>query len=299
MSHVTELGYLGLSVSDLAAWREYAGEIIGMEIVDEGDSDRIYLRMDSWHHRIVLHEDGGDDLAYVGWRVPGPVELEQLAAKLEQAGVAVKVASDAEAAERRVLGFIRTEDPGGTPTEIFYGPEVNPRPFHPGRPMFGKFVTGDQGLGHVVLRIVDLQAGMDFYRLLGFRGTIEYKLFIPGPDVEGHLVFMNINKRNHSVAFGMGNTPKRINHLMIEYTELDDLGITHDAIRARDIDVTMQLGKHANDHALTFYCANPSGWLWEPGWGGGQSLDQVEYYKRDVFGHQNEVPGYGVDIPLT
>jgi 2,3-dihydroxybiphenyl 1,2-dioxygenase len=299
MSHVTELGYLGLSVSDLAAWREYAGKIFGMEIVDDGEGDRVYLRMDSWHHRIVLHADGGDDLAYVGWRVPGPVELEELTAMLEQAEIPVKVASASEAAERRVLGLIKTEDPGGNPTEIFYGPEVNTCPFDPGRPMFGKFVTGEQGLGHVMLRLDDIQAGIEFYRLLGFRGTIEYKIPIPGLDTTATPVFMNVNKRNHSVAFGAGPTPKRIVHLMIEYTELDDLGITHDAIRKRDIDVSMAIGKHANDHALTFYCANPSGWLWEPGWGGRSSLDQVEYYRGDIFGHQNEASGYGLDIPLT
>lgn len=45
MSVVTELGYLGLSVSDLAAWRAYAAEVAGMEVVDEGEGDRLYLRM--------------------------------------------------------------------------------------------------------------------------------------------------------------------------------------------------------------------------------------------------------------
>jgi hypothetical protein len=43
---------------------------------------------------------------------------------------------------------------------------------------------------------------------------------------------------------------------MLEYTDLDDLGVAHDIIRQRKIDVALQLGKHSTDEALTFYCAN-------------------------------------------
>ena len=52
---VTELGYMGLSVSDLDAWKAFARDVLGLEVVDEGERDRCYLRMDYWHHRIVLH----------------------------------------------------------------------------------------------------------------------------------------------------------------------------------------------------------------------------------------------------
>ncbi len=103
MPSVTELGYLGLSVTNLAAWRTYAAEVAGMEVVDDGEGDRIYLRMDAWHHRIVLHAGEVDDLAYLGWRVGDPVEFEAMVGKLSAAGIAVTVASDAEARERRVL----------------------------------------------------------------------------------------------------------------------------------------------------------------------------------------------------
>ncbi|WP_319024345.1 hypothetical protein [Sphingobium sp. PNB] len=41
---------------------------------------------------------------------------------------------------------------------------------------------------------------------------------------------------------------------MLEYTDLDDLGVAHDIIRQRKIDVALQLGKHSTDEALTFYC---------------------------------------------
>ena len=85
---------------------------------------------------------------------------------------------------------------------------------------------------------------------------------------------------------------------MIEYTELDDLGQAHDIVRNAGIDVAMQMGKHSNDKALTFYHANPSGWLWELGWGAAKTPAQQEYYKGDIFGHGVEASGYGLDVKL-
>lgn len=298
MSKVTELGYLGISISDLNAWKAYACGIVGMELVDEGEGDRVYLRMDSWHHRITLHIDGKDDLTYMGWRVAGPVELQEMAQKLGQAGVTYRFATEAEATERRVLGLLKMLDPGGIPVEIFYGPQVDSyKPFHPGRPMHGRFLTGAHGLGHCILSEDNCPAAVTFYEVLGLTGSVEYKIPLPG-GMMATPIFMHVNDRQHSVAFGLGPSEKRINHLMIEYTDLKDLGIAHDAIRRQKIDVAMQLGMHANDEALTFYCANPSGWLWEMGWGGRQAPKQQEHHVRDVFGHAPEAKGYGMDVDL-
>jgi hypothetical protein len=46
---VTELGYVGLSVSDLSRWRVFAGEVLSMECVEAGDN--LHLRMDYWNCR--------------------------------------------------------------------------------------------------------------------------------------------------------------------------------------------------------------------------------------------------------
>lgn len=299
MSRVTELGYLGLSVSKLSDWKEYATRIVGMELVDEGETDRVYLRMDQWHHRITLHADGGDDLSYMGWRVPGPVELDELAQKLERERIAFRRGTEAEAHERRVLGLLKMTDPGGIGVEVFYGPQVDShKPFHPGRPMFGRFLTGEQGLGHCIVRELDCEAAVRFYQALGLSGSVEYKLQLPNGMVAAP-IFMHVNGRQHSIAFGMGPAEKRVNHLMIEYTNLKDLGYAHDAIRKRKIDVALQLGMHSNDEALTFYCANPSGWVWELGWGARETPKQQEHHVRDVFGHGPEATGYGLDLDLS
>ncbi len=299
MSTVTELGYVGLSISNLDRWKAYACEIAGMELLDEGEGDRVYLRMDEWHHRIVLHLDGGDDLAYMGFRVAGPSEFAAMAEKLRGAGIEFRQGTAQEAAERRVLAVLKMVDPGGNKVEIFWGPRVDShKPFHPGRPMFGRFVTGDQGMGHCALNQADLHAAFRFYEVLGFAGDIEYE--IPLPDgMIAKVGFMHVNGRQHSIAFIPLPASTRINHMMFEYTNLKDIGIAHDIVRARKIPVAMQLGMHANDEQLSFYSGNPSGWSWELGWGGRQAQSQIAYHTRDVFGHAPEAEGFGLDLPVN
>ena len=63
----TQLGYLGLEVSNLVAWREYATQVLGLEV--ETTPETTYLRMDDYSYRIALHEGPRDDLTLLGWRV--------------------------------------------------------------------------------------------------------------------------------------------------------------------------------------------------------------------------------------
>lgn len=295
---VTELGYLGLSVSDGEAWKKYASTTVGMELVDKGEENRFHLRMDQWSRRITVDVNGEDDLTYVGWRVADKDALNEMADKLSAAGIEFTWGTEADEEERDVLGLIKLLSPGGIPTEIFHTPQMDiAKPFHPGRPMYGKFLTGDQGIGHCILNEPDVEKALAFYKLLGLRGGVEYKLALPNGMV-AQPIFMGCNDRQHSIAFGLGPMEKRINHLMIEYTEIDDMGLIHDDIRSQGIDVALQMGKHANDQAVTFYAATPSGWLLEMGWGARHTLAQTEYYRKDIFGHGAEAKGYGMDIEL-
>ncbi len=285
MVQVTELGYMGLGVSDLDAWKTFAREILALEVSDDDEPDRGYLRMDYWHHRFVLHADGSDDLAYLGFRVAGAEEFGEMQKQLANAGIAYRVGSLAEAEERRVLEVMKLADPDGNPVEIFHGPLLRKnRPFHPGRGMHGKFVTGGGGLGHCIVRERDSDAALRFYQVLGMRGGVEYK-FGNGPNAL-QLRFMHCNARDHSVAWGVGSPDKRLNHIMLEVDNLDDVGITHDLVRKAKIPVAIQLGKHANDHMFSFYVKSPSGFNIEYGFGGRPATHQSEYYDADFYGHE-------------
>jgi len=284
MTGITELGYLRFGVSDLDAWRGFAGEVLGLEVGDDGNAERLYLRTDSWHHRIVLERDGSDDLLGVGLRVAGPEEFRAMQALLNENNVPFETAPAETARDRHVLELLTLTDPAGNPLEIFHGPRVDAhRPFHPGRPRYGRFVTGEGGLGHMILRHQGLSATYDFYHMLGMRGSIEYQIPLPNGSTLD-ILFMHCNGRDHTVAFGIPSEG-RVQHVMLEVDTLDDVFHTYDRVRHSDYPVAVELGKHANDHMFSFYCESPSGFQIEIGWGGRPATHQSEYYVRDTYGH--------------
>jgi 2,3-dihydroxybiphenyl 1,2-dioxygenase len=280
---VTELGYVGLGVSDLSRWRVFAGEVLGMECVEAGEN--LHLRMDYWNCRIRLHVDASDDLLYAGFRVAGPEEFLGMQRKLTHLGTPFEVGSWADANSRGVLELLRLEDPAGIPIEVFHGPRVDYHaPMLPSRGMHGRFATGAGGMGHMVVRDGGVDASYRFYtEVLGLRGSVESRVQVGDDGVE--ITFLHCNERDHTVAFGMGPMKKRLHHLMIEVENLDDVGLAYDLVQKRELPVLLNLGKHANDQMLSFYVQTPSGWFCEYGGGGRAASEQSEYSVRGIWGH--------------
>ena len=284
MNAVTELGYVRFGVSDLDAWREFAVEGIGFGVHPDSDEDTLYLRMDGWHHRLMLVKDGSDDLAAMGLRVADGESFRALQEVLEAHSIDHEVASTEDARSHCVLELMRLADPAGNPIEVFHGPRIDTHlPFHPGRGMYGKFVTGDAGMGHMVISHQDLEASRAFYALLGMRGDIEYSVPTPGGSPM-EMTFLDCNPRNHTIAFGMPAIG-RINHIMFEVDTLDDVMHTYERIKEKH-PIIITLGKHANDQVFSFYCVSPSGFWVEVGCGSRDANFQTEYYVRDTYGHQ-------------
>jgi len=290
MVQVTELGYMGIGVKSLTDWKRYAADILALEVVDGDTPGRCYLRADNWHHRIVVDEDGTDDLNYLGFRVAGGEEFLEMKRQLEDAGIRVQMASSEEASQRHVLELMKLADPSGVPIEVFHGPHSQPnKPFHPGRRMHGRFITGDGGLGHTMLtQTVGWEKTYAFYRHLGMRGGVDYRFPVPGKS-PFEAMFMSCNSRDHTLAWAFPGT-KRINHLMLQYNEFDDVGLTYEIIQQNQIQMGITHGRHANDGMYSFYFLNPSGWMNEVGWGGRDANYQSEYHERDTYGHDPVKP---------
>ena len=284
MIGVTELGYLVLGVKDMPRWRDFAGDFLGLELVDGDTLEQTFLRTDFWHHRFILETDPVDDVTGIGLRVAGDDEFEELATRLRAENVKLRMCSNDEAQGRRVLRLMKLDDPLGNPVEIFHGPLVEyNKPFHPHRRMYGLFATGASGMGHCQLSGTDIPTFLRFYRMLGMRGDIEYKVELsPGEIAE--LAFVHCNERDHTFAFGLPG-PKRMNHIMFESTSFDDVAYTYDLAKSVGIPIRMELGRHSNDHQYSFYCDSPSGYMIEYGWGARPASHQTEYYAADFYGH--------------
>ena len=294
MASVTQLGYLGLGVSNVDEWERFAMQVLGLQANGRDDDGSLFLRMDEYHHRFIVHPNGNDDLAYIGWEVTDEQALQAMAEQLKAAGVEVTPGTAAEAEVRRVAGLIRFQDPSRIASEIFYGPLVSfEKPFQSPRPLSG-FKTGEQGLGHFVISVDDLDRSIHFYRdVLGMRIS-DFVRVEAAPGIKLNLAFFHCNPRHHSLAFwAMPQAPKRLHHFMLQLRSLDDVGSTYYLCQDQQVPITMNLGRHTNDHMVSFYLRTPSGFAVEYGWGAREVDDatwQVQLHTSgSIWGHQGSL----------
>ena len=292
MASITQLGYLGIGVSDINAWEEFATQTLGLQVSDKEDDGTLLLRLDDYHHRFLIHPTGQDDVTYLGWEVTGTHELRAMEEQLRAAGIEVQHGTREEAAARRVVELITYKDPSGIPSEIFYGPLMTfNHPFQSPRPLSG-FVGAEQGLGHMVITMDDFDQSVDFYRdVLGMRISDYIQLTRPSGE-EVQLAFFHCNPRHHTIAFfARPNPPKRLNHFMLQVQSMDDVGSTYDLCQAQATPIVRTLGRHTNDHMVSFYMQSPSGFEIEYGWGArvvDDSTWQVQFHTAgSIWGHKS------------
>ncbi|MFF8837344.1 VOC family protein [Streptomyces sp. NPDC015130] len=292
---IRALGYLRLETTDLDAWRRYALDVLGMAQAPGTTDDTLLLRVDDRAYRFAIQAGESDRLLAAGWEVADAAALATAAAELEAAGVAVKTADDAELAERRVRGLIRATDPCGNPLEIYWGQAQDHTPLV--TPYGNRFVTGDLGLGHVVLPVPDIEAALDFYEnLLGFQLRDSMKLppqAVPtaAEQRDFHWMhFLSPNRRHHSLGLYPGALPPGIVHFMVELETLDDVGRGLDRTQAAGVPIASSLGRHTNDRMVSFYAQAPGGFQVEYGWDG-LVVDPATWVAKEItadsfWGHQ-------------
>jgi 3,4-dihydroxy-9,10-secoandrosta-1,3,5(10)-triene-9,17-dione 4,5-dioxygenase len=274
---IRSLGYLRIGATDIAAWREYGLKVLGM-VEGSGDTEgALYLRMDDYPARLVIVPAEHDRLIEAGWECADAAGLQEIRNRLEVEGVPYKEATAAELADRRVHEMIRFSDPSGNCLEVFHGVALEHRRVV--SPYGHTFVTGDQGLGHVVLSTRDDVEALHFYRdVLGFklRDSMRMPPQLVGRPADGEppwLRFFGCNPRHHSLAFLPMPTPSGIVHLMVEVGNSDDVGLCLDRALRRKVPMSATLGRHVNDLMLSFYMKTPGGFDVEFGCEGRQVAD--------------------------
>jgi 3,4-dihydroxy-9,10-secoandrosta-1,3,5(10)-triene-9,17-dione 4,5-dioxygenase len=296
---IRSLGYLRIEATDMDRWREFGLKVLGMVEGKGSTEGALYLRMDDFPARLVIVPGSSDRLQASGWEAATEAELEEVAKRLASAGVSYVEGSADELAERRVNGLIRFEDPSGNVLEVFHGAALEHRRVV--SPYGHRFVTEEQGLGHVVLSTSDDEAALHFYRdVLGFRLRDSMRLppqFVgrPADGPPAWLRFFGCNPRHHSLAFLPMPTPSGIVHLMVEVENTDDVGLTLDRAMRRKVPMSATLGRHVNDLMLSFYMKTPGGFDVEFGCEGRQVSDE-DWIAREstavsLWGHDFSV-GY-------
>ena len=291
MSDLKSLGYITVSTNDIDRWRHFAFGVLGFAEGKGPDSSALYLRMDERAARIIVVPGETDRLITIGWEVRDHAALERVKAALDHAGVAFKQLSVDEAEARRVEEVITFEDPAGTTLEVFHGPVLDHSPVI--TPFGAKFVTGDQGLGHVVVPATDPNAMFDFYTdVLGFRSRGAFRVPMPKEFGPIRVRFLGINERHHSLAIcpAAHQRDPGLVHVMVEVDTLDAVGQTLDRINAEGIQLSSTLGRHTNDKMVSFYVRAPGDWDIEFGTDG-MRVDETYYTAEEItadsyWGHQ-------------
>lgn len=282
MSEIKSLGYLTIQTPDMDGWRSLALDVLGFAEGHGPNPDALYLRMDERASRIVVLPGEIDQVVNIGWEVRDGSALRRLREHLEAKGVAVAPLSLDDADSRRVEEAISFTDPAGTRLEAFCGPTLDHSPVI--TPYGARFITGTQGLGHVVLPTTDVAGAFTFYtEALGFlpRGAMR----LPAPPELGpvRLRFLGINQRHHSLALcptPHGGAPGLI-HIMVEVGALDAVGQALDRVKNAGLSLSSTLGRHTNDKMVSFYVRAPGGWDIEFGTDG-MKVDETFYTAEEI-----------------
>lgn len=306
MPALAGLGYVGVHAPDPAAWQRFATSVCGLEparvlpgprtggmptaspdaegMASDGSA---FLKMDGRQWRLAVHP-GEAGLAYLGFEIAHDDELSAAMDSISKAGARIRAGTEEERIARGVGDLAVLEDPAGHRVELFVRPIVDD-PMRGNAPI--EFLTGALGMGHVVLYVPEIEPALEFYRdLLGFRRT-DYMQF--GPDGMG-IHFLRCNRRHHSVALLQVGPPRGLQHLMLESTTLDGVGMALDRALAAGVPISSNLGRHRNDKTVSFYMKGPSGFDVEIGWDG--LLVDDDWVEHEFAGGGDDWGHHGLDV---
>lgn len=294
-SPISSLGYMVFGVSNLATWENFAVNILGTQVgIRNGDS--LGLRIDDYEQRFLLVEDGSDDLQALGWEFDTEPQLEACVEGLRTRGIVVTAGDEATTSLRRVDKLYSCQDPNGWHHEFYYSPSVVAlsKRFSSSAVTSG-FVADELGVGHLVVIAKSAVETNNFYQqTLGITVSdyIKGETFPGGPLLDATFYHVATG-RHHSIAVAEAPVPKRIDHMMLQVNDLNDVGLALDRCMAAEVPIRMGMGHHPNDQMTSFYVQTPSGFACEFGWGGividDDNWDVVRYSELSDWGHK--MPG--------
>jgi extradiol dioxygenase len=103
------------------------------------------------------------------------------------------------------------------------------------------------------------------------------------------LFFFRCNRAHHSIAPASAETAST-HQLEFEHGSIDDAGRACDRAKVHDVPISISLGRHRNDRAISFYVRNPGGFHLEIGCGAievGDDWVPHDFGRPDEWGHHH------------
>ena len=289
---IKSLGYIGITSNQSDAWRNFACNVMGLQDVSDQQpaaNGDLYFKMDDHPWRIIVQPGDVEGVNFCGWETNNEAGLNEVALTLKNAGYDFSWGTETDIASRGVQNLLRFTDPAGNKHEVYWGVVSDFRRLNSPVGLPG-FITGDQGMGHIVLPAVNFDETVSFFRdTLGFGLSDLMNIrFTPDPqEPVKRLWFMHCNARHHSLGLFEMDHPAGCIHLMTEVLDIDEVGRGNDRRLAHNIPLSGTLGRHANDHMVSFYMKTPSGFDVEYGAEGRTVSDWSSY---EVF--ESTVPSF-------
>jgi 2,3-dihydroxybiphenyl 1,2-dioxygenase len=270
MAELQNLAYVVIGASDLGAWKGFAIDIVGAGVAHP-DDESLGIRLDDHPWRLLIEQGSDDDMTHAGWDLGSADALAEYVAQLRERGANVREEGAELAARRCVERLFSLADPNGYTHEFFAGRtgliadggSLQAILRGPG------FTIDDLGIGHILPVSKDYDEALRWYReVLGLRYSDRIRQEM-APGVYADATFFHTaTGRHHSLATGAFPSPKRLNHLMLEYRDMNDVGFACDRAKKAGIPIVLELGHHPNDQMFSFYMRTPSGFGLELGYGG-------------------------------
>ncbi|MCP1471773.1 3,4-dihydroxy-9,10-secoandrosta-1,3,5(10)-triene-9,17-dione 4,5-dioxygenase [Sphingobium sp. OAS761] len=294
---IAALAYSVITACDPRDWKRFGEDIAGFSAHELPGG--VALRIDERAGRLFVIPGSTDGYFASGWEVRTQGQFQQALTRLTSLGVAFTPATAAERALRHVTDMVWFIDPSGNRHELSYGFVSSFKPFV--SPNGTRFVTEDLGYGHAVLpapKIAETRAFLaDTLGLAVSDFMIHRPLGEGGPEMR--IDFLHCaNGRHHSLALFEGEVPSGCVHLMVEVGSIDEVGHAYDRMLAAGARLMATLGRHTNDHMISFYVQTPGGFALEYGCGG-KVIDWdrhtvFESSSASLWGHDFSV-GFGAD----
>tara|TARA_R110002096_G_scaffold92144_10_gene208366 strand:+ start:15048 stop:15947 length:900 start_codon:yes stop_codon:yes gene_type:complete len=267
----SNLGYFVFESSNLPEWEIFLRDLVGMQVSDKSTDEQLVFRMDRQEQRVVIEKGDGADLSAIGWEFASDEALNEMVEHIKEKNIDIVEADQAFCEGRAVKKAFICTDPDGVNHELYFAASIIPmNDSFKSSVMKGGFLADNIGAGHYVANAKDVEKSLDFYRkvlCMRLSDFITGEVASGGPVLEA--TFMHTKTgRHHSVACASIPIPKKLHHFMLQYEDMNDVGLAYERCKDAGIPFFMGLGHHPNDQMFSFYVQTPDGFGLEIGWGG-------------------------------
>lgn len=255
---ILRLSHVDLRVPDLELATAYYTEVVGMYETAR-EPDRVFLKCwdEHQHHSLILTFAPTYGLNHMGWKVQHREDLDQYAARLTDAGVAVAHLAAGEAGPGHG-DAIRFTMPSGHTMELVHGmeqvgnllPKTNPPP----RPM-GLVGFAPPRIDHIFLTCEDVGLNTRFLiDSLGFHLTEQ----VVGDDGFQVATWLEVSHSSHDIALVTGQD-RGLHHFAWWVDDWNAIRDTADTLAYHGVRIETNPTRHGATRGHCLYFFDPAG----------------------------------------